>query len=495
VDLPSAAGFDHSEGMRALSFALLLSCLVACSASEVNLPADEVGADEVGTDGSLDSGDAVSTDTGKDPRAALEAAGFVVGSGSFELLDLAGCCAKGASCFGNNPTSPYATYRLPRAPGQTIANPGERSDGTSTRWFLRPDEAVVWIGTLPPTAKYFGFTNYLFGRVDSAGKRAPVFASLDETLNEAVIHHEGTGAPFGKVAAVVHTADSGTAARVRAALVAAGVSDTAINVAPIDAVSSHPGLVADADDYSVLFRVALFEDKAAGTAWLDKPPAKLLRVTPATLGVVTPYGLPAARPKDLAAVEGPALAAATEELEKAVVAKYAATHTPTSFPVDEGQPDPYACIAGKATCAGDNRDALYPKTNIPFRWLETEDDFLVVMGVDHTQTGKATYTSASVYAVDNLVGIASVTNVEWVGSAKDYLPTHAEVGKLFAWKIARKCGGEAHCLEIPAGDCPTGMTAGQFAAIAFRVYVEPKTSTAPAPSTLVRERVVRFRKK
>ncbi|MBK7401162.1 MAG: hypothetical protein IPJ34_34140 [Myxococcales bacterium] len=486
--------------MRKLSFALVLSpWLVACSASEVSLPADEVGVDG-SIDGAIDGGDTAVTDAptdapAKDPRAALEAAGFVVGNGSFELLDLSGCCAKGSSCFGNNPTSPYASYRLPRAPGQTIANPGERSDGTSTRWFLRPDEAVVWLGTLPPKAKYFGFTNYLFGRVDTAGKRAPVFASLDETLNEAVIGHEGTGAPYGQVAAVIHTADTGTAAKVRAALVAAGVSNAAINVAPIDAVSSHPGLVADADDYSVLFRVALFEDKAAGTAWLDKPPAKLFRVTPGTLGTVTPYGLPTARAKDLAAVEGAALASATEDLEKAVVAKYAATHTPTSFPVDEGQPDPYACIAGKATCAGDNRDALYPKTNIPFRWLESEDDFLVVMGVDHTVTGKATYTSASVYAVDNLVGIASVTSAEWAGSAKDYLPTHAEVGKLFAWKIARKCGGEAHCLEIPAGDCPTGMTAGQFAAIAFRVYVEPKTATAPAPSTLVRERVVRFRKK
>ncbi len=116
------------------------------------------------------------------------------------------------------------------------------------------------------------------------------------------------------------------------------------------------------------------------------------------------------------------------------------------------------------------------------------------MGVDHTKTNKATYTSATVYALDNLVGIASVTSAQWGGSASDYV-SGPDAGRLFAWKIARKCSGEAHCLEIPAGDCPSGMSAGQFSSVAFRVYVEPKTSTAPDPATLVRERVVRFKKR
>lgn len=482
-----------------LAFLLVAPLSVACSSSTVTPADDDAGVDgaiDGGGDGGSDGAADLGVDGGTDPKAAFEAAGFQVGTGKFELLDLADCCAKGSSCFGNNPTSPYGTYRLPRAPGQTFANPSERaSDQTSTRTFLRPDEAIVWLGTLPPKARYFGFTNYLFGRVDSSGKRTPVFASLDETVNEQVIGHAGAGAPYGELAAIVHTPDKGVAAKVKAALVAVGVPEKAVNVAPIDAVSSHPGLTADADDYSVLFRVALFDDKAAGDAWLAKLPASVYRLTPSAAGAASAYGLPTPRAKDLANVEGSSLATAVDDLEKAVLAKHSTTHTPTNFPVEDGQPDPYACMAGKSTCAGDNRDALYPRTAVPFRWLEAEDDFLVVFGVDHTQTNKAVYTSASVYAVDNLAGIASVTSNEWAGSAKDYVPTHAEAGKLFAWKIARKCAGDPHCLEIPLGDCPSGMTPGQVSVIAFRSYVEPKTSTAPDPKTLVRERVIRFKKK
>lgn len=480
-----------------MTFARLapLACLLALPLLGCGSGSVAVAPDDAGIDASAEG----AVDASAELPAAFTAAGFTVGQGGFEMVDLSACCAAGSSCFGNNPSSPYGTYRLPRAPGQTVANPGERADQTSTRWLLREDEAIVWVGTLPPRAQYFGFTNYLFSRPNpTTGARRAVFASLDETLNQQIVRHDGPAGslPSGHRAALVHAADSGTVARVKAALVAGGFPEGAIDVLPLDAVTSHPGLDASADDYGVLFRVALFDDRAAGDAWLASPPATIYRLTPTTPvapGSAAPYGLPTPRPKGTTA-EDPALSTALDGLRTAILTKYASTHAPTAFTVDEGMPDPYACIAGSASCAGDNRDALYPRTNA-FRWLEGADDFLIVYGVDHSKTGKALYTSASVYALDNLVGVASVTSADWSGSATDYIPSDPAAPKLFAWKIARNCGGDPHCLQVKDGDCPSGMTPGQLAAIAFRVYVEPSTSTAPDPATLIRERVIRFAKK
>jgi hypothetical protein len=49
-----------------------------------------------------------------------------------------------------------------------------------------------------------------------------------------------------------------------------------------------------------------------------------------------------------------------------------------------------------------------------------------------------------------------------------------------------------HCLAIPDAGCPTGVGAGKPGTITFRTYLEPSTATAPDPSTLVIDRVIKF---
>ncbi len=118
----------------------------------------------------------------------------------------------------------------------------------------------------------------------------------------------------------------------------------------------------------------------------------------------------------------------------------------------------------------------------------------MVYGVNHALSGKTTYSSASVYAAEHLAGVAAVTSQQYGGSADSYLPGNPDAPKLYAWKIARSCGSDPHCLTIPDAGCPTGVGAGKLGAIAFRTYLEPTTFTAPDPSTLVHDRVLRFAK-
>ncbi len=360
---------------------------------------------------------------------------------------------------------------------------------------LRPDEAIVWLGETPPKAAYFGFTDYLMNRDDGTGKRVPVFASLAETLNSGVMGVEGPkdGVTFGRRALIVHTPDASIAERVRKAALAAGVADAAINIAPIDATTTRLGTEQDKDAFGVLFRVALFDDADAGKAWLDAPPAKVYRLTSsAPPAMPAPYGKAASRPKDTMNDENPMYAAAAAELQQAIIAAHSGTHTATVETMTEGTPDPYACIAGEKTCAGDNRDTIYPSAGF-FAWLPNAADFIIVHGVDHSATGKATYANASVYALQHLAGVASISSKVWKGSAAKYLPNHPLVDKLYAYKIARSCNGELFCLEVPNAPCPNGIVPGSLATITFRAYLEPTTNTAPNPSLLVPDGVLRFK--
>jgi hypothetical protein len=474
---------------------LVFVCFGLFAACGDSAPTNPTGSGGAGGAGTAGSGQAGGAGMPIDFVAAVSADGFAVGEGKFKLLDLSDCCAQGKSCSGNNPSSPYAAYYLPRAPGQSVANANEDANGLANTYLLREDEAVVWLGETPPKASYFGFTDYLMSRDDGTGQRIPVFASLAETLNIGVIGVEGPadGTKFGRRTMIIHTADAGTAERVRKAAIAAGVADVAINIAPIDATNTKLGIQATDDALGVLFRVALFDDAAAGQTWLDAPPAKVWRLTPsAPPATPAPYGKATPRPKDTQTDENPMYAAAAAELEQAIITTHSATHTATIETISEGTPDPYACIAGLKSCAGDNRDTIYPATGV-FLWLPKVNDFIVVHGVDHSQTGKATYANASVYALQHLVGVASVSSKTWKGSAAKYLPNHPLADKLFAYKIARACNGEAFCLEVPDAACPNGIAPGALASIAFRAYLEPSTNTATNPVLIVPNGVLRFK--
>jgi len=476
---------------------LSLSIMAACGSDP---PSDTGGSGAAGSGGAAQGGSGGAGQGGSggmsvDFVKAVEAEGFAVQEGKFQLLDLAGCCDDGKSCAGNNPTSPYSAYYLPRAPGQTAPNDGEDSQGLANAYRLRSDEAVVWLGETPPKAAYFGFTDYLMSRDDGSGKRVPVFASLAETVNNGVAGVEGPmdGVKFGRRAMIVHTPDASVAERVRKAAVAAGIADSAINIAPIDAATTRLGLEQEKDAFGVLFRVALFDDADAGKAWLEAPPAKVYRLTPsAPPAAPSPYGKAASRPKDTTIDENPMYAAAAVELEQAIIAAFSGTHTATVETMTEGTPDPYACIAGEKSCAGDNRDTIYPATGV-FAWPLNVNDFIIVHGVDHSQTGKATYANASVYALQHLAGVAAVSSKTWKGSAAKYLPNHPLVDKLYAYKIARDCKNEEFCLEVPNEPCPNGIAPGMLASIAFRAYLEPSTNTAPDPATLVADGGIRFK--
>lgn len=437
--------------------------------------------------------DAGATDAGAappTPREALAAAGFDLADATLEPIDLEDCCMTGNSCSGNNPSSPYLTLYVPRGPGQTVANFEERPDGTSPAFRMREDEAIVLIGTTPPSSAYFGFTPYLFDRDYGATRRVP-FASLSETLNHETIGVDGAGV-FSSRFAMVLTGNATTEARVRDALVAAGLPTEAINLLTLDPRLVRFGLDDAGDTVGMLGRVALFDDPAAGQAWVTAPGAQVLRVSPSEPLAADPLPSPPARPKDDSVDEtAGALAAALDRLEAAIRGAHAGDAI-RRWETSTTDLDPEPCITNGTPCLGDNRDAVYTGLGgTTFTILR--NDSVYVIGVDHTVTGKATYASASLYALSHLVGVAAVTSADWAGSAERFLPGDPDASSLFAWRLARDCAGDPYCLEVPTGMCPDGAGLLQLLTITFRAYVEPGTATAPDPALLVPERVLHLR--
>jgi hypothetical protein len=455
---------------------MALATAAGCGAGSAHSPTDG------GMDGATTDGGTLAALV-----AALEADDFLVQQGAFEVQDLSSCCDLGASCYAGNPASPYAALRVPPALEQTVPNPMQNANEESVTFRLGADEAVVYVGRTPPRARYFGYTPYLYDR-DDGGIRQTVFASLSETLNNAVIAVDGDDV-FDQPVAVIAAADRGVDGRVRSALGAAGFSAAATNTAVFDPTVSRFGVDDAGDTFAVVFRVALFDDPAEGEAFLADPPGDVLRVSPRSHPAADPFPAPPVRPKDTSNSEL-ALASAVDALEAALIAEYPA-YVGSSVAVNDITPDPAVCIDRLQNCNADNRDTIYPATGVLLPFLGT-DDFYVAYGVNHEATGKATYSSVAVTAVAHLAGVATATSADYAGSAGDELVGNPDASRLYAWKLARDCGADPACTPIPDEGCPTGVEAGAAALLLFRAYLEPSTNTAPDAATLVPERVLHF---
>jgi len=416
---------------------------------------------------------------------ALVVASSTVQQGRLEQPDLAPCCTGNQSCSGTNPSSPYARLRLPPAPGQTAPNPNADPDGTATSWRLRQDEAVVVVGVTPPSAQYYGFTPYLSDRYDPGiDARRPLFASLGDTWNQLVLTTGGP-TPFESQFAIIFTSNATTAGLTRLALARNGVS--AINVVVLPAATTILGIDDNADTFSFYLRVGVPGDQAALDAWLANPPA-VYRVTPASELAANPLPAPAARPRGTGVAES--LSSAVDLLGYAIRARVGGGAAVATQNVDPALFNGDVCIANERFCGGDNRDALYGSSAGTFD-LDAPGRYVMIYGVNHAATGKASYSNASIVYSANALGVVAVDSTMMAGSAAVFLPHHPARDQLYAFAFARDCSvaQTPFCITVPADGCPL-LPTDQTANVVFRAYLDPATATGPAFNELLVDRVL-----
>ena len=460
-------------------------------------------------------------------QQALEQDGFTVQDGELGYFDLIGFLEAGVlpSAYGNNPTTKYLAFFVPPASGYEVDERISKltmviglSGNTTPFWNLGPDEAVVFVGRTPPECRYFSYDHYIMHRTYGDEKRW-LFANIADPVNNLVIKTEGTpngssGNPFNQTTIIIITADKGIDQRIRAVAQSTGYSDDIINTQVLPSVMLNMGLENDSDTFAAFVRPALFNDTQAGDDYINNTPAVVFRITPNESAELDPYGYPELRVRGTGQTEFD-LMDDLEELRIAILKKYSKLDA-TELPTSQGVPIGIDAIQRGINAVGPNNDAAYlwsanqtvssptppffdtsqyyPFLRDPAITLgDDKDEFIIVYGVNHVATGKATYSNFCIYGADVWNGVNAITDEDFSGSAEEYLPNNPNAKYLYVYKLARNCKtGDQYCYEVPCGVGVHGIELDQPLFIAWRAYLEKSTKIGPSYSEIVYDRAIKF---
>ncbi|MEC9489054.1 MAG: hypothetical protein UMV23_06220 [Halanaerobium sp.] len=481
----------------------------------------------------------------------LEARGFIVQEGEVRYVDILKLCSEGVidSCMGNNTGAPYAMVLLPPAPGQDPALGQEPPVGYDPNnpdnypanidylapgfnFKLRPDEAIVLIGLTPPPAYYFSFQSYLGFVEDKPGKDYDkavydftdiitagnadtgyyhqIMASLNNSLNNFFIWTDNTpggmaGYPYNSATVIITTADAGVNYQIRNTLEAAGFNPYIMNNDNIPGGLVNMGLDKGRDTFTIFIRAALWEDKEIGDNYIKNIGnyLKVFRITPAVpYPNINPWPIPKLRIRETGITEFLVVPTARDDLDflrDEIIDRYGEGYDHVDLNTKIAIPDDYEGILQDVDTFIDNRDTIYLITDI-FQ-LTSDDDFIIVYGINHERTGKAIYSNASFYGKEYFNGVVGVfSTVEFADSAWEYFPEGYENAKYYyVYKMARK-SAEDNVIIIPySTGNPLGKAYGvdnnKDAFIGFRIYVDKTALVGPAYFAVIWDRAILFTKK
>jgi len=461
---------------------------------------------------------------------ALAQDGFNVRQGQSMSLDMwqQYCDGVTSSAKYNNKGAPYVTAVVPHLPGDPTLIP--------YAFQLRADEAVVFIGVTPPPVVYFSYQPYLLNK--HYAQPVPedlliqpiqgcwgdphcldVGTSLGDTVNVATIKTIGPD-PYNAPMVLIFTPDQGTEARVRTALQKAGYPPSIVNTVAFPASMLNMGIGQGHDLFMILGRNAKWlngvEGEAAGLAYMDSlstpnSPISVFRVTPIAFSAANlhPFPAPALRVRGTAKTEMDLLGK-LDEIRDRIISQYTGMGYVVAgeYTSGPGSYDGYDFIQQMKRAYLDCRDTIYVGAgadafpgNLNYDIRLTDNEFLVVYGVNHTATGKASYMNLNAYAKPSQLAIGSVFDTDFAHSVDVYLPSDPAVSLLFAYKISWQCGGEPFCLQMSTGDCArlqldgpghAADRANTSLAFATRSYLEPATKVGPAFTEVVYHRMIKF---
>ena len=457
-------------------------------------------------------------------------------------------------------------------------------------WRLQPNEAIVFIGWLPPNdPDYVGFTAYVMNKAktpdmgqsyvepvdDDCGSKLKLqtlescfrsksspylntFSSTGNSLNGKTLnqgtHETDHKGPF---TIIIITGDHGTDARIRESLEDQGVSQDLMNTLWLSPELFNMGwsngalLEPASDIFGVLVRVVYLGSEPDEHPYFENPPMDVYRVTPPSTALADywetdRYYFP---PKGTGTTEighYDDLEQLNGAVKDSLSGYYLSEHT-----VRDAALTGINCYKAGESCYGDNGDTLYSRAlfGLPWEpslledlagtdledalrfcmlpevygdslsfpsefcdfvdryraWSADSEDFFVVIGMDHRETGKATYSSVTLYQFKDLRGAGSVTSHEMKRSdyASELMGDHYVEG-LFAFRFVRsedQCPGgvmdENSCKVVPSDrDAPNGdyVTDGSHVIFVERSYLEPETKRGSLASEILPARVIRVSK-
>lgn len=315
------------------------------------------------------------------------------------------------------------------------------------------------------------------------------------------IKHSGDSA-FGSTAVIVVSANQTVADQVTAQLVAAGYSEDVINVMPLPENTYRMGLEQGADTFCFLGRISQPTDHDAYEAYTQtlREQAVVYRVTPRETQASDPYENPVVLPRGTGTHELSELDNAAEKLNtirSALIAQYEDEYTYEELSSEIAVPEGLTAYLNDTNAQGDNRDTSYLMTK-DFT-LNSDEDFIVVYGVNHKATGKAQYANVILYARPMLNGVCSAYDSLFAGSAAPYLSADStDADQYYVYKMARtQLDDYTALIEYSTGNEKGkyyGVDNGDTLLIAFRAYLD-ETNVGPSYYELLYDRTIVFHKK
>ena len=478
-------------------------------------------------------------------KTNMENSDYYVQKGSFAELDTVDLASKGKllSCFGNNAGSVYTVLYLPPAPEQDNAkgNPERGLDDeiqtlyddpsvenypanpffspAGWQYKLRADEALVLYTELPPECKYYSFINYIMFTEEKEGKNYknekgyfqvgnedvgfyhPIFGSIGTSVSDGRVNCDGDSV-FGSKAVIVISANQTVTEQVVEQLESAGYSEDVINVMTIPEKTYRMGLEKGKDTFCMIGRISQPTVREAYEKYIEELSEKsvVYRVTPKTEIASNPYENETVIPRGTGVHEAAMLDNAEEHLDtirRAIIDKYSDEYDYEELGGEIAVPEGLTAYMTDFNAKGDNRDTSYTMT--PEFQLNSDEDFIVVYGVNHTATGKAHYSNAVLYAKPMLNGVCSVYDTMYAGTAREFLGEDCkDVDSYYVYKMARTQMDE----NTKIIEYSTGNEKGKFYGVdndnnlvlAFRAYVD-QTGVGPSYYEIIYDRTIVFHKK
>jgi hypothetical protein len=402
-----------------------------------------------------------------------------------------------------NPNSPYISAVLPLVPGQ--ADP-VASNGS---FRLREDEAVVIIGETPPPMAYFSFNFHMLRGSLSVAIGPPIlWIPVVDPVSSLTLQKTGS-TPFNQPFAVVGTGHGKTLDQVHQMLRAAGLGSMT-NDQIISPSLFRLGLDGGSDEFIFAMRTAVPENRDEFNSYMDalRQEVRILRVRPKSASeddqvkpvlAADPLPVPNLRVAGTGTSELD-LSPTLQLLGQRIIDKYP-DYTATDIRTDDWFDEPYpglqrnmvTDLPAQDGVAGATTDATYLASG---NFALPEGAFLVAYGAHHRATGKATYSSVSVYADANLgAGLATVQSPDLQGSARDYINDQSNADMFYSWTFTRSSNLPEHTTQLPTANfCaeagrPVDLNTLR---VGYRAYAEPETQTHPAKSELLYDRLLIF---
>ena len=479
-----------------------------------------------------------------DLRKNLENAGFLVQNGVLYEFDTLRLASEGKvlTVFGNNAGSAYVILNLPPAPEQDAApgDPERNWDGempaayddpevenypenpyfapAGMHFKLRQDEAVVVITKLPDPCKYWSFIVYdMFSAVmegkdysttqgffkvgnERSGDYHTIVASVGSPVNLLNAKHDGDS-PFGTETVIVICANSTVRDAVLAQLGEAGYPESMVNVMEIPSGVYRVGLEKGRDTFSLFGRISQPEDRDAYEKYMKglAENATVFRVTPKEETEAAPFPVAPLQARGSGHHETEKLVNAADNLDtirRNIIDQYKDEYDYEEFFTTIPFYDGITSYLNDMNAQGDVHDAAYLISG-DFE-LKSDEDFVVVYGVNHAYTGKAHYFNAVLHERPMVNGVCTIFDSMLSGTAEQYIGEHQDEAEgYYVYKMARKPMDE-HTAIIPYA---TGNEQGRYYGvdngspvfILFRVYLD-ETGVGADYFELVYDRVIVFHK-